>query len=98
MSRDYAQRSNGKRPQTRKSKGSRRGSSGVPGWIWLIAGLSFGLAIAAFVYLRQPTSSPLSPHAGREQTQPALATARDNSGRTDKATTPAPNDKQTVTF
>src|SRR3546814_249335 len=98
MSRDYAQRSNGKRPQTRKSKGSRRGSSGVPGWIWLIAGLSFGLAIAAFVYIRQPTSSPLSPQAGSEQTQPTLETARDKSGRKDKALTLPPKEKERFTF
>lgn len=98
MSRDYAQRSNGKRPQARKSKGSRRGSSGVPGWIWLIAGLSFGLAIAAFVYIRQPASAPLSGQTDEDQAQPTLETAHDKAGRKDKALTLPPKQKERFTF
>lgn len=98
MSRDYAQRSNGKRPQTRKSKSSRRSNSGVPGWIWLIAGLSVGLAIAAFVYIRQPTSSPLSPQIGGELAQPTLETAHDKARRKDKALTLPPKEKERFTF
>lgn len=98
MSRDYAQRSNGKRPQTRNSKSSRRGGSGVPGWVWLIAGLSFGLAVAAFVYIRQPTSAPLSPQAGDDQAQPTLETAHDKPGRKDKALALPPKQKDRFTF
>src|SRR3546814_20731423 len=97
MSRDYAQRSNGKRPQTRKSKGSRRGSRGVPGWIWLIAGLSFGLAIAAFVYIRPPTSLQLSPQADSAQTPPTPETARDRPGRKGAAITPPPPANEPLT-
>lgn len=61
MSRDYAQRSGAKpRRQTRKSNSR---NSGVPGWVWLIAGLSFGLAIAAFVYIKRPTTAPMPTQA-----------------------------------
>jgi cell division protein FtsN len=56
MSRDYAQRNPNPRRHTRRAKG--RSSSTVPGWVWLIAGLSFGLAVAAFVYIRRPLVPP----------------------------------------
>lgn len=50
MPRDYAQRGHNERRQTtsRKTRGA------VPGWVWLCAGLSIGLAIAAFVYIGRP--------------------------------------------
>lgn len=44
MARDYAARN--KRPARHKG--------GVPGWVWMLAGLSAGLAVAAFVYISRP--------------------------------------------
>lgn len=100
MSRDYAQRSNGKRPQTRKSKSGRRSSSGVPGWIWLIAGLSFGLAVAAFVYIRQPAPAAMMSQADQDDgtAQPDPTTGHDRRGRKDKALTLPPKQKERFTF
>ncbi|HEY1077601.1 MAG TPA: SPOR domain-containing protein [Fontimonas sp.] len=55
MSRDYAQRGNGNRQQARgRSGGKRKSGGGLPGWVWLFAGLSVGLAVAAFVYISRP--------------------------------------------
>ncbi|MFA5940505.1 MAG: SPOR domain-containing protein [Sinimarinibacterium sp.] len=58
MARDYAQRSSGNR---RQAKGRNGGgpSSSMPGWVWLAAGLSVGLAVAAFVYVSRPPAQPL---------------------------------------
>jgi cell division protein FtsN len=55
VAKDYGQRGSGGR-QARpapKSNGSKK-SGGMPGWIWMVAGLSIGLAIAAFVYISRP--------------------------------------------
>lgn len=49
MAREYAPRN--RRPAPKKG--------GVPGWIWMLAGLSLGLAVAAFVYISRPTQTPL---------------------------------------
>ncbi len=49
---DYAQRGNG-RSQAR-SKGKGKSGGGMPGWIWAVLGLSFGLAVAALVYITRP--------------------------------------------
>jgi cell division protein FtsN len=50
---DYAQRGSGGRSQTRP-KGKGKSSGSQPGWIWMVLGLSFGLAIAALVYITRP--------------------------------------------
>ena len=63
MPRDYAQRTPSPRRHTRRAK-SRDGAASVPGWVWLIAGLSFGLAVAAFVYIRRPMAPPAPIDAG----------------------------------
>ncbi len=61
MARDYAQRGGNNRNQARgrssggKGRGAKSGGSGMPGWVWLVAGLSVGLAIAAFIYIQRPT-------------------------------------------
>lgn len=52
---DYAQRGNGRSQARSKGKGK---SGSMPGWIWATLGLSFGLAIAALVYITRP-SQPL---------------------------------------
>lgn len=55
MGRDYAAR-------------NRRSSSkpaGLPGWVWLIAGLSMGLIVAIVVYIGRPAAPmPMAPAAG----------------------------------
>src|SRR3546814_5843537 len=43
-------------------------------------------------------ASDLSPQAGSEQAQPTLETARDKSGRKDKALTLPPKEKERFTF
>ncbi|PTU31519.1 SPOR domain-containing protein [Stenotrophobium rhamnosiphilum] len=63
---DYAQRGNG-RNQARSSKGKGKGGSSMPGWIWMVLGLSFGLAIAALVYITRPPQ-PM-PGQAAEQSQ-----------------------------
>lgn len=50
---DYAQRGNGRSQARSKGKGGSSGS--MPGWIWAVLGLSFGLAIAALVYIIRPS-------------------------------------------
>ncbi|MFT4045719.1 MAG: SPOR domain-containing protein [Solimonas sp.] len=101
MSRDYAQRSTGSRRPTRSN--SRR-SGGVPGWIWLIAGLSFGLAVAAFVYIKRPVdNSHLIPQAHEGDGDGA---ASDGSGKPAPRKGPAkppslplpPKEKERFTF
>lgn len=63
MARDYAHRGGGNRSQARSrgAGGGRGGKSasggGLPGWVWLAAGLSVGLAVAAFVYIQRPAES-----------------------------------------
>lgn len=51
MARDYAQRGNGRR----QTRGSSSPGGGLPGWVWMIAGLSAGLAVAAAVWVARPT-------------------------------------------
>ncbi len=51
MARDYVARN--RRPPTRPA--------GLPGWVWLVAGLSMGLVVAVVVYIGRPaTPMPLS--------------------------------------
>lgn len=55
MARDYAARN--KRPAPKPA--------GLPGWVWLTAGLSMGLVVAAIVYIGRPADSmPMAPAAG----------------------------------
>lgn len=54
MARDYAQSARGKRGASRARSGG-----GMPGWVWLVAGLSVGLAVAAFVHLQRPMAHGL---------------------------------------
>jgi cell division protein FtsN len=61
MPRDYGQRS------TARSH-VRAGAPPLPGWVWLIAGLSVGLAVAAFIYISRP-----APH-GQTPALPPIAT------------------------
>ena len=49
MARDYASRG------PRRSQVQQRGQ--LPGWAWLVFGLSMGLAVAAFVYISRPAGA-----------------------------------------
>ena len=60
---DYAQRGNGRNQARSKSKGKSGG--GMPGWVWAVLGLSFGLAVAALVYITRP-SQPLPGQAAAQ--------------------------------
>lgn len=44
MAREYAAR----------NRAPKRKKAGLPGWIWMIVGLSLGLAVAVFVYIGRP--------------------------------------------
>ena len=54
---DYAQRGAGRSQAKPKGKGGKKSS--LPGWVWMALGLSFGLAIAALVYITRP-AQPLA--------------------------------------
>lgn len=102
MARDYAHRNNGNRRQTRSS-GGRRGGGGVPGWIWLIAGLSVGLAVAAFIYIKRPVDSTMVPQArgpaaGAAQTDADDKPAPRKNGGKPQALALPPKEKDRFTF
>lgn len=79
MARDYAQRGGGKRrPQTQRK-------GGLPAWIWLVFGLSVGLAVAALVYI----SRPAGPMPGAvEETPPEPLAEKTENKPADKPKTP----------
>lgn len=55
MARDYAARN--RKPAARPA--------GLPGWVWLVAGLSMGLVVAVVVYIGRPAAPmPMAPAAG----------------------------------
>lgn len=58
MARDYAARN--RRPSPR--------AAGLPGWVWLVAGLSMGLVVACIVYIGRPTQPmPMTPAGAAAQ-------------------------------
>ena len=58
MGRDYVARN--RRPSPKPA--------GLPGWVWLVAGLSMGLVVAAVVYIGRPAQPmPMAPAAGAAQ-------------------------------
>lgn len=61
MGRDYAARN--RRPAPK--------AAGLPGWVWLIAGLSMGLVVACIVYIGRPAQPMPMAGAGGAQTAPA---------------------------
>lgn len=85
---DYAQRGNGRSQARNKGKGK---GGNMPGWIWATLGLSFGLAIAALVYITRP-SQPMPGQALMAKTDAKAAVANDadetkpSSGKTDSTT------------
>ena len=104
MARDYAQRGgNRSQARNRNGKSSGGGGSSLPGWIWLAAGLSVGLAIAALVYIQRP-ASPL-PGAGSSvesgidagEAAPVAASDKRKSGKSTAIALP-PKEKDRFTF
>lgn len=75
MARDYAHRGKDGGRQARNTRGPSGGGAGggLPGWIWLVAGLSVGLAVAAFIYIQRPTEK--MPGTAMTQTAPAAPAA-----------------------
>ena len=66
MPRDYAHTEGNTRQATpRKNKGKGK-SAGLPSWVWMFAGLSIGLAVAAFVYVSRPVAQPPAATAADE--------------------------------
>lgn len=54
MRRDYANRRSGAGRQARRR-------DALPGWLWALAGLSLGLALAALIYIARPIGKVLPP-------------------------------------
>lgn len=94
MPRDYAHKNSGARRQTRN-----KNQSSLPGWIWLILGLSVGLAVAAFVYIRRPVEAPLMRQADTtvSDDSKALAPERRKPGKSEAIALP-PKEKERFTF
>lgn len=57
MARDYAHSPKKGGRQTKGRGGG--GGSGMPGWVWLVFGLSIGLTVAAFVYIKRTPDNAL---------------------------------------
>jgi cell division protein FtsN len=58
----------------RRNHNSRRRET-VPGWVWMLFGLSLGLVVAIGVYLRMPADTRASPSTAVAVVQPATARA-----------------------
>src|SRR5690606_12913413 len=71
VARDYAQRGRNNSRQARGRGASAR--SGLPGWIWMVVGLSAGLVVAAFVYISRPVEQKTI-----VRSEPVVAPARTN--------------------
>lgn len=91
MARDYAQRGGSNRRQTRSSsKGA-----GLPAWVWMFAGLSIGLAVAAFIYISRPASR--MPGAATEDGAAVAVKPEKNANKKDPLLLP-PREKPRFTF
>lgn len=80
MARDYAQRGGNRRQQARGRSGGGGSGGGMPGWIWLAAGLSVGLAVAAFVYVSRPPVQPLMQAEEAAEAPPEATPGRKKNG------------------
>lgn len=88
MARDYAPRGE------RRKAVRRKGGSTLPGWVWLFAGLSIGMAGAAFYYIGRPAAGAPPPAAA----EPAAAPTRAAAARQKDALTLPPKEKPRFTF
>ena len=81
MPRDYAK----SRPSrgAKRPSASRRGgkSQPLPGWVWLVLGLSIGLLVAAFVYVAKPKPIPPPAPAGNAVAITSGRPAPDSAGQ-----------------
>ena len=68
--RDYANSSRKKAVPRRQTR--RKQDKALPGWVWLLAGLSIGLAIAAGFYITRPTGLPAAEPAAAPGSQAEL--------------------------
>lgn len=93
MPRDYAARN--RRPPAKKKAGS------TPGWVWMLAGLSLGLAVAAFIYISRP-AQPLRGTVSAGAENPVEAQAGASAKRRGKPAREAveipPKEKPRFTF
>ncbi len=78
MARDYVQRNVKRKPRSKRPQ--KKQASGLPGWVWLFAGLCIGLAIAVFAYISRPVEpmpgagaiAEPAPAAQQTQQKPAV--------------------------
>lgn len=89
MSRDYAARGRRPAPRNRRNAPPRA----IPGWAWLLSGLSVGLAVAAFVYIDRPAQTELS----SAPAQSPVPAATDTNARKPRIELPPP-EPQRFTF
>lgn len=73
MARDYAPRSPRRRAPAR---GRARPKQGLPGWLWMVVGLSLGLMVAAAVYIQRPAEPAGGEPRAADRAAPASTTAR----------------------
>ena len=90
---DYAQRGNG-RSQAR-SKGKGKSGGGMPGWIWAVLGLSFGLAVAALVSITRPPQPMPGQAAEQSKVTGDEASSKDDGKDSSGAKSPAKAEAQT---
>ena len=92
MPRDYAQRGGSRRQATTRGRSQPKA---MPGWVWLLAGLSFGLAVAAFVYILRP--APDMPRAD-QATAPVTEKPQASAKKKDEPIPLPPKEKPRFTF
>ena len=64
---------------TRRKSGARRGQSGLPGWIWLLAGILIGLGLAWYLFGKGiiPQPQPQAPQEASTSDPDAPANAEE---------------------
>jgi cell division protein FtsN len=75
----------------RRAKQYKRKQQQAPGWVWMLFGLSLGLIVAVFVYVRgdeTTVAGPRAPVASRANSEPAPV-ANEPTALTNTATEPA---------
>lgn len=92
MARDYA---NSPKRGGRQTKGrGGGGGSGMPGWVWLAFGLSIGLTVAAFVYIKRTPDDALPGQDRGPATE--QSEAEQSEAEKPEATKPKKQPKETV--
>lgn len=91
--RDYKKRAPAKRAPARKG--------GLPGWVWLLAGLAVGLLVAFLIWLDKMPAKPAPARNAVEKTAPTKAAPKDT--RSVKKETPpkapaAPEERKGIAY